>query len=166
MKYEWLGLREFARRLGRHHHAVQKAISDGRVPAASVRRDERGRVVAVDFPSASIAWRLSTDPSQALRRAAAPVNVPDEAPCQAPPPTQASAPATAALEVALVALPAMLERIGIAPTVVTIIVAEVRGVMEAELRGRGVGEAEIAEVLGLIFAMAADEREQPGTWTS
>ena len=165
MKYEWLGLREFARRLGRHHHAVQKAISDGRVPAASVRRDERGRVVAVDFPSASIAWRLSTDPSQALRRAAAPVNVPDEAPCQAPPPTQASAPAIAALELALVVLPAALEALGVGGALITLGLAAVREAMEGELRARGVDDAEISELVGRLLEMIDDERAQPGTWT-
>ena len=166
MKYDWIGLRECARRVGRHHHALQKAIADGRVPASAVRRDERGRIVAVDYMAAAIAWRASTDASQA-ERTAPPLRIPGELEDPTPAPIQTSGLAmSAALEVAIVAMPALLERLGVAPDVVTRALAELRTLIEQELRGRGVLEEEIAELVGTVLVMAAEERAHAGSWTA
>jgi hypothetical protein len=62
-----VSLREMARRRGCTHGAVQKAISDGRIPASAVERDKRGRIASIDFAAATAAWNANTDVDQAAR---------------------------------------------------------------------------------------------------
>lgn len=70
---EWVSLREFSRRRDVSLAAVQKAIADGRVPASAVKRDEAGRLVAVDYQGGMQAWNDRTDPAQASRTGHGPV---------------------------------------------------------------------------------------------
>ncbi len=62
---EWISLREFARRREVTLGAVQKAIESGRVTA--VRRNDGGRLVAIEMHAASAQWSTNTDPDQAAR---------------------------------------------------------------------------------------------------
>lgn len=64
---DWVSLREFARRRGVTLQAVQKAIATHRIMAAAVRRDDGGRLRAVDADQAAIDWHRNTDPELALR---------------------------------------------------------------------------------------------------
>lgn len=64
---ERVGVREMALRRGCTHGAVQKAISDGRIPAAAVERDATGRIKSIDLEAATLAWNSSTDVDQASR---------------------------------------------------------------------------------------------------
>lgn len=66
---EWISLREFARRCEVSPWAVSRAVQSGRV--SSVRRDESGRCVAVEWNRARAEWIARTDPAQAERRGAA-----------------------------------------------------------------------------------------------
>ena len=58
--------------------AVQKAIESGRVTA--VRRNEKGRLVAIEFVQASAQWDANTDPAEAAKNGkfAASLNTPRE----------------------------------------------------------------------------------------
>jgi hypothetical protein len=64
---DWVSLREFARRRGVRLAAVQKAISDGRVPHEAVKRNERGHLQAIEFHTATAAWNRNTDIDRAAR---------------------------------------------------------------------------------------------------
>lgn len=64
-KTEQISVRECARRLGVRHRAVQKAIETGRVTA--VTRDARGRLSAVEWPTAREQWARNTDPAEAAK---------------------------------------------------------------------------------------------------
>jgi hypothetical protein len=61
-----VSVREMARRRGCTHGAVQKAISDGRIPDSAVERED-GRIKSIDFEAATIAWNSNTDVDQASR---------------------------------------------------------------------------------------------------
>ncbi len=61
---EWTSLREFARRCGRRHRAAQKAIEDGRIPASAVKRNARGRIVAIEIYEARRGWMQYLDPAR------------------------------------------------------------------------------------------------------
>jgi len=65
MSEEWISLRAFARRRGVRLAAVQKAIESGRV--TSVRRNEKGRLKAIEFVQASAQWDANTDPAEAAK---------------------------------------------------------------------------------------------------
>jgi hypothetical protein len=69
MEEDWISLREFARRRGVRLSAVQKAVSDKRVPESAVRRNEQGHLQAIEFHAASAAWNTNTDVEQAARTA-------------------------------------------------------------------------------------------------
>jgi len=175
MKQDWIGLRECARRVGRHHHALQKAIQEGRVPASAVRRDERGRVVAVDYLAAAVAWRANSDASQA-ERTAPPLRVPDtpgEPTPAAPASVQASGRAAIddardmaavypALEFAVLTLPAALAEAGLAAVPISLVLDRVFDAMRGELVARG----NSLECANLLRGMLEDECRAPGTWTS
>ena len=62
---DWISLREYSRRRNVTLGAVQKAIASGRVTA--VRRDDKGRLVAIDAELATQQWSTNTDPDLALR---------------------------------------------------------------------------------------------------
>jgi len=62
---EWVSLREFARRRGVELRAVQKAIESGRVTA--VKRDEKGRLAAIEVAAATMQWDTNTDPVAAAK---------------------------------------------------------------------------------------------------
>lgn len=62
---DWVSLRDFARRRGVSLTAVQKAIASGRVTA--VRRNDAGRLTAIDADLAAEQWNERTDPELALR---------------------------------------------------------------------------------------------------
>lgn len=64
---EWISQREMGRRTDRTHRAVQKAIADGRIPAAAVRRGEDGRIEAVEYHAAAAGLKANTDPVEAAR---------------------------------------------------------------------------------------------------
>jgi hypothetical protein len=64
---DWISLREFARRRDVTLQAVQKAIATNRITAAAVRRDDTGRLRAIDADQAAIDWHRNTDPELALR---------------------------------------------------------------------------------------------------
>lgn len=64
---EWISQREMGRRSDRTHRAVQKAIADGRIPAAAVRRGEDGRIEAVEYHAALAGLKANTDPVEAAR---------------------------------------------------------------------------------------------------
>jgi hypothetical protein len=64
---DWISLREFARRRDVTLQAVQKAIATNRITAAAVRRDDTGRLKAIDADQAAIDWHRNTDPELALR---------------------------------------------------------------------------------------------------
>lgn len=64
---ERVSVRGMARLRGCTHGAVQKAISDGRIPAAAVERDDQGHIKSIDFEVATLAWNSSTDVDQAAR---------------------------------------------------------------------------------------------------
>lgn len=66
----WMSLREYARRRGVSLYAVQTAIASGRVTA--VRRDEAGKVVAIDAVAADAQWAANTDQVEAARTGADP----------------------------------------------------------------------------------------------
>jgi hypothetical protein len=55
-----------ARRRGCTHGAVQKAISDGRIPESAIERED-GRIKSIDFEAATLAWNANTDVDQAAR---------------------------------------------------------------------------------------------------
>lgn len=63
----WISLREFARRRDVTLQAVQKAIATSRISPAAVRRDDNGRLKAIDADQAAIDWHQRTDPELALR---------------------------------------------------------------------------------------------------
>lgn len=63
----WISLREFARRRDVTLQAVQKAIAANRISPAAVRRDDNGRLKAIDADQAAIDWHRHTDPELALR---------------------------------------------------------------------------------------------------
>lgn len=63
----WISLREFARRRDVTLQAVQKAIATNRISPAAVRRDDNGRLKAIDADQAAIDWHRNTDPELALR---------------------------------------------------------------------------------------------------
>lgn len=65
MAEEWISLREFGRRRGVALSAVQKAIESGRVTA--VKRDQGGRLVAIEANQATIQWNTNTDPAEAAK---------------------------------------------------------------------------------------------------
>lgn len=65
MAENWMSLRAYARRRGVQLGAVQKAIKTNRVTA--VRRDERGRLVAIEQLQADAQWAARTDPVEAAR---------------------------------------------------------------------------------------------------
>lgn len=62
---DWVSLREFARRRDVTLRAVQVAIASGRVTA--VRRNDAGRLTAIDADEAARQWNANTDPELALR---------------------------------------------------------------------------------------------------
>jgi len=62
---DWISLREYAHSRNVTLAAVQKAIARGRVTA--VRRDDKGRLVAIDAELATQQWATHTDPDLALR---------------------------------------------------------------------------------------------------
>lgn len=64
----WVSLREFARNRGVRLSAVQKAIESGRVTA--VKRDEKGRLKAIELNRAMAEWNGNTDLDQAARAGA------------------------------------------------------------------------------------------------
>ena len=64
---DWISLREFARRRDVTLQAVQKAIATKRITDAAVRRDDTGRLKAIDADQAAIDWHRNTDPELALR---------------------------------------------------------------------------------------------------
>ncbi len=74
---DWVSLREFARRRGVTLRAVQVAIGSRRVTA--VRRNDGGRLVAIDADEATRQWNANTDPELALRTGTV-VPPPDEKP--------------------------------------------------------------------------------------
>lgn len=71
---EWISLREFSRRRDVRLSAVQKAIETERVTA--VRRDARGRLVAIEYHAATLQWNANTDPTQAERSGTQSVQAP------------------------------------------------------------------------------------------
>lgn len=62
---EWISLREYSRRREVTLGAVQKAIESRRV--TSVRRDDSGRIEAIEYYAATREWNENTDPAQAAR---------------------------------------------------------------------------------------------------
>lgn len=63
-----VSVRAMARLRGCTHGAVQKAISDGRIPADLVERDEASRrIKSIDYEAATAAWNATTDVDQAGR---------------------------------------------------------------------------------------------------
>jgi len=174
MSQEWIGVRELARRVGRKHRAVQRAVQEGRIPSTAVRRAPGGRIVAVEYYAAAHAWADKTDLDQALRTST-PLRVASE-PVQtsAPPSVPVPAPidpydaealrSHPALEVALISLPAILEAAGVGSAVDSVLAA-LFGAMERELRLRGEPDDFIARELAIFRAMVAEERAQPGSWT-
>jgi hypothetical protein len=56
-----MGIREYARHRGIHHHAVQRAIKSGRIKTV---KGPDGREM-IDAPVADRAWRANTDPGKA-----------------------------------------------------------------------------------------------------
>lgn len=64
---DWMSLRAYARHRGDALSAVQKAIKDGRVTEAAVKRGEGGRLTAIDREQADIDWAKNTDPNEALK---------------------------------------------------------------------------------------------------
>jgi hypothetical protein len=67
MAEDWISISEFARRRSCSHTAVQKAIESKRVPETAVRRNEAGRLAAIEFHAAMAAWDRNTDIDQAAR---------------------------------------------------------------------------------------------------
>jgi hypothetical protein len=70
MTERWMSLREYARRRGCSLYAVQTAIATGRVTA--VRRDDNGRVIAIEAIAADAQWAANTDQVEAARTGADP----------------------------------------------------------------------------------------------
>lgn len=184
---EWIGVRELGRRVGRKHRAVQRAIEEGRIPAAAVRRDPAtGRVVAIEYCAAALAWEARTDPDQAARRAP-PLRLPAGVQTSALPAEPAGAALGlglvgrgaslrepdaaeavrygAALEMALLVLPAELGEQGLAGEAIDRLLEQLYGAIADELRARGAHETYIAEELGMLRDRVADERAKPGIWT-
>lgn len=64
---DWISQRAFARKKGVSHTAVQKAVRDGRIPAAAVKRAADGRIEGIEFHSAAAAWDAHTDPAAAAK---------------------------------------------------------------------------------------------------
>lgn len=60
-----ISVREFARRRGVRHRAVQKAIASGRVTA--IERNEKGRIIGIREAEATQQWNANTDPVEAAR---------------------------------------------------------------------------------------------------
>ena len=63
----WMPLRHYAKHRGCALMAVQRAIASKRISDAAVRRDDRGRCVAIDATRADADWIANTDPVQAAR---------------------------------------------------------------------------------------------------
>lgn len=62
-----MALRHYAKRRGCALMAVQRAIASKRISDVAVRRDDRGRCVAIDATRADADWIANTDPVQAAR---------------------------------------------------------------------------------------------------
>jgi len=69
---EWISLRQFAKRIDRSLSAVQKAIKAERVTA--IRRDDDGRISAIEFNAAREQWTKNTDPAQVERSGTVPLD--------------------------------------------------------------------------------------------
>src|SRR5262245_12421995 len=74
----WISLRAYSRHRDCALSAVQKAIASIRITA--VKRDENGRVIAVDQIAADRQWANNTDPVEAARSGASilPPNSPEQ----------------------------------------------------------------------------------------
>lgn len=63
----WMPLRHYAKHRGCALMAVQRAIASKRISDVAVRRDDRGRCVAIEATRADADWIANTDPVQAAR---------------------------------------------------------------------------------------------------
>lgn len=84
-------IRGFAKRVGRSHPTIIQAIDDGRIKA--VKRDQgTGKVLGIYWRQAVGEYAGNTDPTQAERTGAAPLNIP---PASSSDPAQAAMPPAA-----------------------------------------------------------------------
>lgn len=68
-------VRAFGRRVGRSHPTILQAVEDGRIPADCVRRDPAtGKIQGIYWLRAEAAYASNTDPTQAERTGASPLN--------------------------------------------------------------------------------------------
>ncbi len=94
---ELISIREFARRIGVHHRAVQYAIEHGRIAVAEVQKAGKRTRPKIDWTTQEQAWRENTDPEQgAVQSAITPARgkAPGETAAAAGPPGPAGGKAT------------------------------------------------------------------------
>lgn len=175
---ELMGRNAYARHRGCAPNAVTRAVRDGRI-ARAVLYGKGGKIRAIRWRLADELWTANTDQEMALRT---------RFPLQRSPPAPRVQPVVhasvhgaepardpddaealrfaAALEAAIVALPAELVKAGLAGTAIDELLEQLYGVMLGELRARGENEAYIAAELRLLRERVAEERAQPGKWTT
>ena len=186
MPQEWVGVRELGRRVGRKHRAVQRAVEEGRIPAAAVRRNpSSGRVVAIEYHAAALAWDGTTDPAKAIR-SAEPLRLPPPGPVQTSGHCSISESGLARLvkaglldlyeaeamrfspayDLAFVSLPAALAKEGLIDAAIDRVLEQLYQAMALELRARNEPDDFIAGEVSLLRDRVKEEREDPGSWTT
>lgn len=78
---ELISIREFARRIGVHHRAVQYAIEHGRITVAEIQKAGKRTRPKIDWQTQEKAWRENTDPDRNVVQSAI---QPDRTPPAAP----------------------------------------------------------------------------------
>lgn len=152
----WISLREFSRRRDVTLQAVQKAIATNRISPAAVRRDDNGRLKAIDADQAAIDWHRNTDPELALRTGTV-IPTPQS---DTPPPGSTRTPV--ALEVAGIDAAPRAVQLDTAPDLLTDAAAEPdsfrRDRAENERLKRVNGELDLAERMQLLVSVESVRR--------